>query len=109
MFQMSLFPQSSTVQQTMCQYVDAHIHAVIQMGGRRAPSEMIIDQQKTQREFIAENLDKQSEKSIDQLQKAWSDQQKLHDLNIPETKRRNRSKIDRVVTDEHGQICREAT
>jgi hypothetical protein len=43
------------------------------------------------------------------LQKAWSDQQKLHDLNIPETRRRNRSKIDRVVTDEHGQICREAT
>jgi hypothetical protein len=68
---------------------------------------MIIDQQKTQREFIAENLDKQSEKSIDQLQKAWSDQQKLHDLNIPETKRRNRSKIDRVITDEQREALDE--
>ena len=97
---MSLFPQPSAVQQTMCEHVDTRIHAAIQMGGRRAPSEMIIDQEQTQREFITENLDKQSEKSIDQLQKAWSDQQKLHDLSIPETKRRNRSKIDRVVTDE---------
>ena len=100
MFHMSLFPQSGAVQQTMCEHVNTHIYAAIQMGGRRAPSEMIIDQEQTQRDFIAENLDKQSEKSIDQLQKAWSDQQKLHDLNIPETKRRNRSKIDRVVTDE---------
>jgi len=107
MFQMSLFPQSSAVQQTMCQYVDSHIHATIQMGGRRAPSEMIIDQEQTQRDFIAENLDKQSDKSIDQLQKEWSDQQKLHDLNIPETKRRNRSKIDRVITDEQREALDE--
>ena len=107
MFQMSLFPQSSAVQQTMCEYVDTHIHAAIQMGGRRAPSEMIIDQEQTQREFIAENLDKQSDKSIDQLQKEWSDQQKLHDLNIPQNKRRNRSKIDRVITDEQRKALDE--
>ena len=99
MFQMSLFPQSSAVQQTMCEHVDTRIHAAIQRGGRRAPSEMIADQQQTQREFIADNLDTQSDKSIDQLQKDWSDQQKLHDLNIPETKRRNRKKMDRVITD----------
>jgi len=75
MFQMSLFPQPSAVQQTMCEHVDTRIHAAIQMGGRRAPSEMIIDQEQTQREFIADNLDKQTDKSIDQLQKVWSDQQ----------------------------------
>ena len=100
MFHISLFPQPSAVQQTMCEHVNAHIHAAIQMGGKRAPSNMIFDQEQTQRDFIADNLDTQSDKSIDQLQKAWSDQQKIHDLNIPETKRRNRSKIDRVVTDE---------
>ena len=100
MFHMSLFPQSSAVQQTMCEYVDTHIHAAIQMGGRRAPSGMIADQQQTQREFIADNLDTQSDKSIDQLQKDWSDQQKLHDLSIPETRRRDRKKMDRSVTDE---------
>ena len=32
MFQMSLFPQPSAVQQTMCEHVDTRIHAAIQMG-----------------------------------------------------------------------------
>ena len=73
MFQMSPFPQSGAVQQTMCEHVNAHIHAAIQMGGKRAPSNMIFDQEQTQRDFIADNLEKQSDKSIDQLQKAWSD------------------------------------
>eukprot|EP01047_Picozoa_sp_COSAG01_P071538 COSAG01_NODE_11135_length_1998_cov_10.280674_1_plen_241_part_10 len=53
----------------------------------------------TQRDFIRDNLDT-SEKDIDALQKVWSDKQKVHEMSIPETKRRNRQKVQRVITPE---------
>ena len=60
----------------------------------------------TQRDFIRDNLDT-SEKDIDALQKVWSDKQTVHEMSIPESKRRNRKKVERTVTPEQRKALDE--
>eukprot|EP01047_Picozoa_sp_COSAG01_P048893 COSAG01_NODE_4795_length_4739_cov_16.309267_3_plen_513_part_00 len=48
-----------------------------------------------------------SEKDIDALQKVWSDKQKVHEMSIPATKRRNRQKVERIITPEQREALDE--
>ena len=53
----------------------------------------------TQREFIADHLGN-NDADIDALQKVWSDKKKVHEISVPQSKRRNRKTSERVITDD---------
>ena len=77
-------------------------------GGRMAPPDnnFVFRPAQTQREFIADHLDN-TDADIDALQKVWSDKKKVHEISVPKSKRRNRKKIERVITDDQREALDE--